>query len=194
MGDKKKVLVIYGGPRRHKNTELLLDMVIEGMESDRTLLDRVDVHGKNISPCVSCYTCSDGLGCSIKDDMDYIYEKLLSSDIILFSCPIYFGGIPGAAKCMIDRCQAFWCSKQIPGVREAMKRKTGYFIATGGRPEMEIFKPAIVTVKLFFASFNCSYSGDLLVPGTDDLPVEENRSLMESAWGFGNKIIDAIEE
>lgn len=188
MDGIKRALAIYGGPRRHKNTEQLLDAIIKGMKSDKIAVERLILCDKNILPCVSCYYCAKGNGCFKRDDMDEIYEKLQSSDIVLFSCPVYFAGIPGGAKCMIDRCQAFWCSKQIPEVRESMKRKSGYFLATSGRAGEDIFKPASETVKLFFASFNCSYSGDFFASGTDSLQVEENSSILDEAIRFGKKI------
>lgn len=193
MHDKTRVLAIYGGPRRHKNTELLLDAVMEGMKSDNIAFERIVLQEKNISQCTSCYNCFNGRGCCIRDDMDDIYKKLLSSDIVLFSCPVFFGGVPGAAKCMIDRCQAFWCSKKVPGAFEKVKRKRGYFIATAGSEGRDVFKPAIVTVKLFFSSFNCSYSEEMFAAGTDTVPVEGNSNLIEEAIKFGRKINAAVE-
>lgn len=194
MNDIIRVLALYGGPRRGKNTELLLDAVLEGMKSDKIALEKIVLQEKKISQCVSCYICSSGRGCSIGDDMDEIYSKLLDSDIILFACPIYFGGVPGGAKCMIDRCQAFWCGKHIPDAHGAMKRKRGYFIATGGGKGKDIFKPASATVKLFFRSFNCSYSGEFFVSGTDTATVEGNNGMIEEAAGFGRRISETVNK
>jgi multimeric flavodoxin WrbA len=183
-----KAITLYGGHRRHKNTEILTDMVLKGINGDAADVRKMVLKDMDISPCNSCYSCSSGEGCVIRDDMDIIYRGIVDSDIIILASPIYFAGVSAVAKLMIDRCQAFWSQKYIANIKSSGKKKCGYFIASAGAEGMDVFQPAIATVKLFFAACDAVYCGGLLIPGTDAVPVEGNLRVLEDAYNFGRHI------
>lgn len=170
----QKVLAIFGGPRRRRNTEKLLNMFLECVDPRKASIETVVLGELNISACTSCYGCSSSGICVIADDMTELYKKIKSSDIIVFASPIYFGNVPAAAKSMIDRCQAFWSAKYIAKIRGGSKRK-GYFIATAGSDDSKAFDGAVYTVRLFFAACDAAYEGDVLIGNTDKIQVEDNR-------------------
>jgi len=45
--------------------------------------------------------------------MQKIHEEIRSADRIILASPIFFFGLSGQAKIMIDRCQPFWHEKYI---------------------------------------------------------------------------------
>ena len=47
----------------------------------------------------------------LQDDMPKVYPRLLEADIIILASPIFFYGVTGWAKALIDRCQALWARK-----------------------------------------------------------------------------------
>ncbi|MBI5207181.1 MAG: flavodoxin family protein [Candidatus Firestonebacteria bacterium] len=71
-----KVLAISGSPRRHGNSELLLDEFIKGAESQGGIIEKIIIAEKNISPCTECLHCLNKPECAIQDDMQYLYNAL----------------------------------------------------------------------------------------------------------------------
>lgn len=63
----------------------------------------------NISHCVGCFGCwkvTPGQ-CVIRDDMDIIRDKIMESDNIILSFPLYFFGVSSKMKTMLDRLLPF---------------------------------------------------------------------------------------
>ena len=59
---------------------------------------------KRIGCCRGCFTCKrNGGTCVLRDDMAGILEKMLASDVLLFSFPLYCYGMPAPLKMLMDR-------------------------------------------------------------------------------------------
>ena len=71
-------------------------------------VDAVDVCHKKINGCLACEYChTKEMGiCIQKDDMQAIYELLKNADMLVLASPIYYHGISGQLKCVIDRFYA----------------------------------------------------------------------------------------
>lgn len=184
----KKLLAIYGGPRRNENTEYLLDKFLECVDTKSVSTQTVILKDFHICPCMSCYGCSNSGVCVLKDDMREIYQYIMDSDIIVVASPIYFGNVAAQTKSMIDRCQAFWSAKYLAKLRNNKEKKRGYFIATAGSIDKETFTGAQYTLKLFFAACDAVYAGDLLVGNTDSVPVKDNKEAMKQAQSLCGSI------
>ena len=50
-----------------------------------------------------CLTCQSTKRCVIHDDADAIARKMLTADVIVFATPIYYYGMCGQMKTMLDR-------------------------------------------------------------------------------------------
>lgn len=57
----------------------------------------------NIKECIGCGTCFSSLKCAIQDDVVPLIHEITSSDIIIFSSPVYFHAVSGSMKIFIDR-------------------------------------------------------------------------------------------
>lgn len=87
-----KVLVLNGSPKGEKsNTLNITKAFLDGFSAD-TEVEYITVKKETIKPCMGCFSCwSRTPGeCVIKDDMQKIYEKINSADIIIESFPLYF--------------------------------------------------------------------------------------------------------
>lgn len=177
----KNILVIFGGPRRSKNTGILINRFLDSIDKDLARAETILLSELNISPCTSCYGCSKTGECIINDDMAELYGKIKSCDIIVLASPIYFGNVSAFTKAMIDRCQAFWSAKYLAGKRKNVDKKKGYFFATAGSIEYASFDCAKHTVKLFFAACDADYDKDILVDNTDSVPVDMNQEAIDKA-------------
>mgnify|MGYP001067016549 CR=1 FL=1 len=100
----EKILVINSSPRKNGNSEILCDRLIEGAESKGACCEKINLREMNIGYCIGCDACrrNDGT-CVIKDDMEWIFQKMLTADIVVLSTPVYFFTLSAQLKTLIDR-------------------------------------------------------------------------------------------
>lgn len=160
-----KVLGLFGSPRRGGNTDLLLEEMLKGAQSQGAEIDKIFLSEYDISGCQECRSCEATGNCVIQDQMQEIYPKLMEADYIILASPIFFYGVTAQAKRMIDRCQALWAQKYIlkktsMAEKEKIKRK-GWFLSVGGSRGARVFEGAILTARYFFDALNVQYAGEL---------------------------------
>jgi multimeric flavodoxin WrbA len=102
-----KILGISCSPRKNGNTVVLLEQALQGARQDGAETELYSVAGKTIEPCNACEGCRKTAECTIKDDMQELYPKLLQADGIIFGVPVYFYSINAQAKAVIDRTYCF---------------------------------------------------------------------------------------
>jgi multimeric flavodoxin WrbA len=165
-----KVLGIFGSPRRGGNTELLLEELLKGAEKEGAEVERLHIRDFKITSCTACHGCDETGRCIIQDDMQEIYPKLLEADFIILASPIFFYGITGWAKALVDRSQALWVRKYTlndPAMGKGGKQRKGFFLSIGATKGQRVFDGAILTVKYFFDALNAKYLGELVFRGMD---------------------------
>ncbi|MBR4241450.1 MAG: flavodoxin family protein, partial [Eubacterium sp.] len=82
-------------------TRAFLDGLNEESENEITLINVIDKH---IEYCSGCFSCMrNGGNCIHSDDMKSILEKILESDLLIFSFPLYCYGMPAPLKALLDR-------------------------------------------------------------------------------------------
>jgi multimeric flavodoxin WrbA len=150
-----RVLAVAGSPRRHGNSETLLDWLLESMGRDRdVIIEKIVLSDADISPCRGCNACEKLNRCVIQDDMDSLHDKILEADCIILSAPIYCMGVNAQAKALIDRAQVFRSRKyvlKLPIVPpERRGKRMGVFLSTAGQDWSYVFDAAIPSVKCFF--------------------------------------------
>ena len=128
----KNVLVLSASPRKGGNSDLLCDEFVKGALEAGYQAEKIFVNDKKINYCTGCGACIDrGKGCSQKDDMPEILEKMIAADVIVMATPVYFYTMNGQMKTLIDRT----CSRYTE-----IKGKDFYFIVTaadGSKQKME---------------------------------------------------------
>lgn len=100
-----KILLINGSPKREQSDTMRLTRAfLDGMRDVLPVevqticpIDRV------IEPCRGCFACMHDGSCVCQDDMKQILADILSSDLLLFSFPLYCYGMPAPLKGLIDR-------------------------------------------------------------------------------------------
>lgn len=101
------VLVINGSPKGAKsNTMKLTEAFIKGMETVSPIeTERLTVSQLEIKPCLGCFHCWKNTPgkCCIPDDMGMVIEKILAADVLLYSFPLYYFGLPSQSKALLDR-------------------------------------------------------------------------------------------
>jgi multimeric flavodoxin WrbA len=127
--DLKKVLVLLGSPRKKGNSALLAERIAKGAKSVGAKVETLFLHGMNIAPCKSCYACQkpDSKGCSISDDMQSVYKKLLEADAWVIASPVYWFTMSAQTKLWMDRCFALpaYAEQPFAGKRIAIAMTYG---------------------------------------------------------------------
>lgn len=122
----KKILVLSGSPRKGGNSDILCDQFIKGAKESGNLVEKIYVNKQNIGCCQGCYACQTTDKCFMKDDMDYILDKMIETDVIVMATPVYFYTMNGQMKTLIDRT--------LPKYTQ-ITNKEFYFIATAAAGE-----------------------------------------------------------
>ncbi len=97
-----KNLILMGSPRR-KTSFFIANQIANNFLSDIKL-----VYDLKINPCIGCGFCKKNKKCIYSDDMNLFYNNLNNYKNIIIIYPLYFYGMPGPVKTMIDRTQLFW--------------------------------------------------------------------------------------
>ncbi len=183
----RRLLAIYGSPRKTGNSERLLDFFLEKIDITIWEVERLYLREMNFSYCTECGGCEKTGRCILQDDMQPVYEKLLSYERVVLSLPVFFLGPPSLAKAFIDRGQALWVKKYMLGEKQGQPgpARKGFLLSVCGfKGSEKIFSCNISIVKAFFAACGLKYAGEYLVDGVDHrgdverrFPVVEKRLL-----------------
>jgi len=192
MAMRLKVLGLAGSPRRHGNTELLLDQVLAGAASKGALIEKVVLSTLTMGPCDECEACYETGRCIVQDDYQLLYPKLIKAERVVLAAPIFFMGLPAQAKAFIDRCQCFWARKYVledplPPTDTGAQRQ-GYLVSTAGGPKTS-FQCAARSMKAFLDALDGTYGGELTFRGVDEKAAILNHpSALEEALALGKKL------
>ena len=101
--------IINGSPRKHGNTEILLDRVARGFTNRGGKSRMIRLHDSGIGYCTGCFACLKQLErpCRLKDSMDEIYKILFEAKAIVLGSPVYFWGVSAQMKTFLDRLFPF---------------------------------------------------------------------------------------
>lgn len=107
------ILAINGSPKGERsNTWRLTSAFLRGIAAreesacgQTPAVETLHVAKLNIRPCLGCFSCWSKTpgACCLHDDMQAIIEKILWADVIIWSFPLYYFGLPGPLKNLIDR-------------------------------------------------------------------------------------------
>jgi len=98
-----KATGIVGSPRKGGNTELLTAHCLKAMEEEGLETELVPLAGLDIKGCNACGYCFTNEGCSIEDDLQAVYEKMIAADAIIVGSPVYFGSATALVKGLLER-------------------------------------------------------------------------------------------
>ena len=116
-----RILVLNGSPRPKGNTKGMVEAFREGAVSAGHHVDVMDVCRLKVNGCIACEYChTKGHGsCVQKDDMQQIYNLLNETEMLVLASPIYYHGITGQLKCVIDRFYSAAYPTKPPHLKKA---------------------------------------------------------------------------
>ena len=155
-----KILVLNGSPKRDRSdtmhiTRAFLDGMNEAAPQEITLVHVIDKH---IEYCTGCFACMRSGVCIHEDDMQELLQEILTSDLLLFSFPLYAYGMPAHLKALLDRTLPLSSmamqkvGDRYAHVGQADVSRLRYLMICGcGFPNSrQNFEPAVAQFKLCF--------------------------------------------
>lgn len=163
-----KVIAINGSPHMDEgNTAMILNPFLEGMKEAGSDVEVFYTRKLKIGPCngdLSCWFKNPGT-CSQKDDMQMLLPKLKEADIIVWASPVYYAGVTGPLKNLMDR--------QLPLYLQSgqVKRPKAVLVSTCGAWELSMFDPLLLQMRAIYTRPNESsdFAGALLRPMADGM-------------------------
>jgi multimeric flavodoxin WrbA len=183
----KKVLLLLGSPRRKGNSAILAAQITKGANSAKAKVETIYLHGKTIAPCKACFTCQkkNSKGCSIKDDMQDIYLKLIEADAWVIASPVYWFTMSAQTKIFMDRCFALpaYQSDPFKGKRIAIAMTYG-----GEDPFDSGCVNALRTFQDAFRYTESDIVGMVYGSAMNAGRIKLNEKVMQEAFGLGKKL------
>ncbi|HBJ18689.1 MAG TPA: flavodoxin family protein [Clostridiales bacterium] len=105
----RRVLILNGSPRRTASSTMVVTRAFaEGIAEGcgEAEFETVNVSDLRITPCRGCLSCwgrTAGKCVIVGDDVPALIEKIRAADLLIVSFPLYFFGMPGEMKLLVDR-------------------------------------------------------------------------------------------
>lgn len=99
----KKVLIISSSLRPASNSEALAEAFARGAAEAGNEVESISLKDKELRFCKGCLACQTTQKCTIADDAPAIVRKMYGADVIAFATPIYYYGLSGQLKTLLDR-------------------------------------------------------------------------------------------
>jgi multimeric flavodoxin WrbA len=160
------ILGIAGSPRRHGNSERLLEACLAGVAEADGAPDLMVASELGIQPCRGCNACSLTGECVIRDAMVDVYPRLDRADAIVVASPVYFATVPAVLKILYDRCQPYWARRYVLG-EPAPARRPGAFLLARSAGDPYGFTAAELTTRSVFAVLGLEVVGTVELAGVD---------------------------
>ncbi|MGD9097820.1 MAG: flavodoxin family protein, partial [Desulfobacterales bacterium] len=107
----RRIVAIYGSPRRAGNTATLLRQAVAGARDQGAAVEEIYLRDLKMSPCLEIYGCKRDGECAIKDDFQGVRDIILAADGIILASPIFFYSVSAQVKILMDRFQSQWVKK-----------------------------------------------------------------------------------
>ena len=105
-----RILSLLGSPRANGTTHTMARLIAGGLSGGGPV-EEIALQEKHIRPCRGCQSCDAAPHvCPLArtDDAEAIFAAIAAADVVLWTSPVYFYGLPAQAKALVDRSQRIW--------------------------------------------------------------------------------------
>lgn len=112
-----KVLLLNGSPHTEGCTYTALKEISDQLNLRNIETELFQLGTQSVHACIDCKKCWGVGRCVFDDAVNVVIQKILEADGVVIGAPVYFGGIPGNLKCLLDR--VFYDSKRLFSLKPA---------------------------------------------------------------------------
>ena len=167
------IVILACSPRKKGNSDLMAEAAYDALEKNGQSAELIYLRDFTFSPCIGCNSCYIKGECVFRsDDAEKVFTKLLSSEKIIISAPIFFQSLGALPKGLIDRAQRFWSiknvlKKHVIEDEELRKKRKVYALLCGGTNFPDTFICAEKIIRLFCMMLESKYAGGSFFPTID---------------------------
>lgn len=177
----KKVLMITSSLRANSNSDGLAEAFARGAQEAGNVVEIVSLKGKNIGFCKGCLVCQKTQECVIRDDAAQIAKKVLNADVLVFATPVYYYGMSGQLKTLLDRCNPLFSSSYA--FREI------YLLAAAAEDEKDTVTGTVTGIRGWVDCFeNAQFSGMIFAGGVNESGAIQSHPAVEKAYELGKSV------
>jgi len=180
------ITTFIGSSRGNGNTEILTDIVTKDI-----LHHKIYLKNLNIKPIHDLRHDANGFQ-PVPDDYDQIIEALLTSDLFIFSTPVYWYTMSGLMKNMIDRISQAIRDNRYPEFREQLKSKNAIVVTVGGDDPYLKGLPLIQQFKYTFDFLNMNFQAYIIGEGHRPGDIEQDIQAITQAKLLNEKLKEVI--
>ena len=174
------ILAFTSAPRSDSISTAMVHIAAQAAMETGCTVEYIDLTAAQPQCCKGCRYCRTHDGCSIPDGL---YEKLVSCDGIIIGFPIYFSGIAGQAKVLLDRLYPMMDAGFVP--RHPGKKVIAIYAQ--GDPREQAFAAAIKSTDYVFRMCGWQQLDSILCAGTAAEGYEIPAALIDRAKAAGGK-------
>ncbi|MEM3639683.1 MAG: flavodoxin family protein [Fervidicoccaceae archaeon] len=187
MSSIPRIVIMEASPRKYGNSAKLAYVAEKGVIDEGCSAEIVWIADLSIKPCIGCV--SDDImeckfPCVINDDFNSFAQKLISSEGIIVSTPIYWYMVPGQLKILLDRMTSLE-NMLLHSGRSLLDGKVAAFIATGNDAGTSM---AISYLMDVFNSYGCHIPAWALAYHHSYDDVLENGFAVIDAYNIGKNV------
>lgn len=175
------ILVLTGSPRKNSNSNFMADEFIRGAKENGHDIFRFEAAHSNVHPCIACNRCGKDGPCIFNDDFQKVREHILPADLV-FVTPLYWFGIAGQLKNVIDRFYAIDKNLHVP--KQAILLST--HLNTAEEPNI----PLAMTYQAMLNYLGWTNRGIIQAGGLDAAGAIINTEFPKRAYELGKSLQD----
>lgn len=177
----KKVLVISTSPRKGGNSDTLADALLEGARAAGHAVEKVTLCDKTIEFCKGCLTCVKTQRCVIRDDANGIVQKMQEADVLVFATPIYYYGLCGQMKTLLDRSNPLYSADY--------RFRDVYLLATAAEEAAHTVDGAVTGLNGWVVCFEkARLAGTVFAGGVTAVGEIQSHPALEQARALGRQL------
>jgi multimeric flavodoxin WrbA len=189
-----RIMTILGSPRRQGNTAKVLGWITEQFQAAGHEVDSANILDYRVQGCGECMACKKGTVelCSIGDDANGLYRRMVAADLVLIAAPVFCWGFPAQIKGLIDRmyCMMDFEGERLDGPRLRGKRMA--LLLTGGGGQADNADLVIAGFQKLVTCVNGQMAGHWFVGGCTK-PEAIGQDVKARAAAFAKRIIDGTK-
>lgn len=177
----EKILIVSTSLRTGSNSEALAEAFARGAKDAGHSVELISLKGKKITFCQGCLACLQAGRCVIADDAIAIADKIQHADVVAFASPVYYYGLSGQLKTLLDRCNCLYGSDYA--------FRAIYLLAAAAENEDATVEGSVRGLQGWIDCFEkASLAGTIFASGVNRGGDIQNHPALEKAYEAGKSI------
>ena len=105
-----RILSLLGSPRANGTTHTVARLIAGGLSCGGAV-EEIALRKSTSAPAGAARDCAAAPhACPLArtDDAEAVFAAIAAADVVLWTSPVYFYGLPAQAKALVDRSQRIW--------------------------------------------------------------------------------------